>query len=126
MAQMKLLTAAQVAEQFGIPSARTVRTMRANGLPFVRLGKASLFDVDDVAAFIAASKESLCPVRTPARASNGSSAGNRSISSGTPKGNNGSKRLDAAIDKLLRPRSQNTSDKATGSPTGQVIRADFG
>lgn len=53
----RLMTAQQVADHFGIPSYRTLRTMRANGLPAVRLGKAYLFDPADVAAFIEAAKK---------------------------------------------------------------------
>lgn len=40
----RLLTDRQLCEQYGIPSPRTVRTMRQQGLPSVRLGRAYLFD----------------------------------------------------------------------------------
>lgn len=60
----RLLTAEQVAETFGIPSPRTVRTMRADGLPAVRLGKCYLYDPDDVRGFIQSRKETKCRDRT--------------------------------------------------------------
>jgi len=52
----RLMTAQEVAENFGIPSVRTVRTMRADGLPAVRLGKGYLFERADVEAFRRASR----------------------------------------------------------------------
>jgi excisionase family DNA binding protein len=60
----RLLTAEQVASEFGFPSARTVRWARCNGLPAVKLGKCFLFDATDVAAFLAARKVTICPVET--------------------------------------------------------------
>src|SRR4051812_37802694 len=80
---IRLLTAAQAAEQFGLPSPNMLRTMRQKGLRHVPLGKAILYDEADVAAFIEASKVSLCQDQTPARASNGSRRGGASTSSGT-------------------------------------------
>lgn len=64
---MRLLTAQQVADEFGIPSARTVRTMRNRGLPFVKLGKACLFDADDVEVFIRAQRQVCEPPRKNVR-----------------------------------------------------------
>ena len=52
----RLMTAAEAIAEFGIPSVRTLRTMRARGLPSVKLGKAHLFHSEDIAAFIQAAK----------------------------------------------------------------------
>lgn len=60
----RLLTDRQLCEQYGIPSPRTVRTMRQQGLPSVKLGRAYLFDAADVEAFIAGKKETSCPGQT--------------------------------------------------------------
>ena len=58
-----LLTAQQVADEFGLPSVRTLRTMRARGLPAVPLGKAYLFDRADVERFIENAKVTTCPAQ---------------------------------------------------------------
>ena len=58
---MTLRTDKQLVADFGLPSVRTVRTMRQKGLPAVRLGKAYLYDPQDVSAFIAQRKVSACP-----------------------------------------------------------------
>lgn len=80
MTAKRLLTAEQVCEQFGVPSPRTVRTMRQQGLAAVRLGKSYLFDPQDVEAFIEAKKE--CHAQTPAPASNGSKSASATTSCG--------------------------------------------
>jgi hypothetical protein len=53
----KLLAASALAEMFGLPSARTVRTMRMHGLRGVKLGRYWQFDPDDVSTHIAKMKE---------------------------------------------------------------------
>ena len=53
----RLLTAQQLVEEFNLPSVRTVRTLRAKGLPTVKLGAARLTDYDDMIAFIERVKE---------------------------------------------------------------------
>lgn len=53
----RLLTAQQLVEEFRLPSVRTVRTLRAQGLPTVKLGAARLTDYDDMVAFIERKKE---------------------------------------------------------------------
>ncbi|MFL0587668.1 helix-turn-helix domain-containing protein [Sphingomonas olei] len=57
---MKLLTAKQVAERYGLPSARTVITMRRQGLSFIRISKEHLFDPADVENFLKSKKETQC------------------------------------------------------------------
>lgn len=52
----QLKTAKEIQELFGLPSPSTLRSMRAKGLPAVRLGKAYLFDCSDVEKFIAEQK----------------------------------------------------------------------
>lgn len=77
----RLMTAQQVCDHFGIPSPRTVQTMRGQGLAAVRLGKAYLYDSADVAAFIQDKKTS--PVRTVVPVFNGLPSAGRFISSGS-------------------------------------------
>lgn len=57
MGGVRLMTAEQIKQDFGLPSVRTVRTMRDRGLPSVKLGKAYLYDHADVVAFIRRAKE---------------------------------------------------------------------
>lgn len=57
----RLLTDQQVCDLFGIPTPRTVRTMRQQGLRAARIGKAYLYDPADVRAFIAARMQSAAP-----------------------------------------------------------------
>ena len=42
----RLLTAQQAVEEFNLPSVRTIRTLRSQGLPTVKLGAARLIDYD--------------------------------------------------------------------------------
>lgn len=67
---MKLLTARQVADLYGLPSVRTVATLRGRGLPFLRISKAMLFDPSDVEAFLKSQKEMSCRDETEVRTSN--------------------------------------------------------
>lgn len=62
----RLLTPQQLVDEFNLPSVRTIRTLRAQGLPTVKLGAARLTDYDDMVAFIERKKETIArPV--PAR-----------------------------------------------------------
>lgn len=79
----RLMTAQQVADTFGLPSPATLRTMRQNGLPAVRLGKAFLFDHDDVIAFI--ERQKTCLDRTREHPLSGSRSGDAGISGGMSK-----------------------------------------
>jgi excisionase family DNA binding protein len=103
----RLLTAEQVCEQFGVPSPRTVRTMRQQGLAAVRLGKAYLFDAADVEAFIQAKKE--CPAQIAAPGYTGSPTEARSTSCGM-SGEQSASALRARMiaDRLKKP-SRHTS-----------------
>jgi Helix-turn-helix domain len=53
----KLMTFEQLAEEFNLPSPRTVHTLRRQGLPTVKLGRSRLVDFDDMLAFIERKKE---------------------------------------------------------------------
>lgn len=110
-AHTRLLTAEQVCEHFGIPSPRTVRTMRQHGLAGVRLGKAYLFDAADVQAFIESRKECHAQIRD---------TGCDGSQPGAPITSHGMKR--AANDSALR--AQATADrlkKLSKRSSGQVI-----
>ena len=122
----RLLTAAQAVEEFNLPSVRTIRTLRSQGLPTVKLGAARLIDYDDMLAFIEAAKESPCPDQTPARASNRSKAARTSTSSGSKAGGKGFAQLALRSAEELRQRLQTSSanDSATET-TGRVIRGRF-
>ena len=115
----RLLTAEQVCDRFGIPSERTLRTMRDQGLVAVRLGKAYLYDESDIVTFIEAKK---CRARTEDRASTGLRPAKPSISSGMKGALNASGQLaqqTAARLKRLSPGSslQPTEVKAHASRT---------
>lgn len=103
----RLLTAEQVCERFGIPSPRTVRTMRQKGLAAVRLGKAYLFDESDVQAFIEASKT--CHAQTRDLSFAGLPPEERIISRGTRRAANASvqrvQQTSAKLKQLSKPSS---------------------
>ncbi|PZO91799.1 MAG: hypothetical protein DI623_01750 [Sphingomonas sanxanigenens] len=123
----RLMTAKQVAEEFGIPSERTVRTMRADGLPAVRFGKAYLFDPDDVRGFIASRKVTTCRARTEVPISTSSATVGAGISNGAKPGAPGSSARALEIAKRLKspsPTSSVNASEPAGRP-GRVIRADF-
>ena len=110
----RLMTAYQVCERFGIPNPATLRTMRANGLPHVRLGKACLYDEKDVATFIESAKT--CHARTPARASTGNQAGDRSTSFGTSTASNGFVQQAQRTAELLKRPSRISSAQVIALP----------
>ena len=123
----QLLTAEQVADTFGIPSARTVRTMRADGLPAVRLGKCYLFDASDVEAFIQSRKETKCRAPTEDRISITSGAGGAGISSGAKQAAPASSQQALEIAQRLKAPSPDSSRSESGSSNreGRVIRGTF-
>lgn len=122
----RLMTAKQVAEEFGLPSDRTLRTMRANGLPAVRLGKAFLFDMADVAQFIQDAKETTCPDRTKDRASPESRGARASTSAGMSRGASDSNLLARqTADKLKRLSPSSSGNDNPDPETGRVIRGRF-
>ncbi|WP_059149955.1 helix-turn-helix domain-containing protein [Novosphingobium barchaimii] len=107
----RLLTAEQVCQQFGIPSTRTLRTMRQKGLTAVRLGKAFLFDESDVTKFI--EKQKTCQDPTEGRVSIGSQIDRPSTFSGTSVGRSAFGQLARQTAAKLKQPSRNSS--------GQVI-----
>lgn len=122
----RLLTAAQVADTFGIPSARTVRTMRADGLPAVRLGKCYLFDASDVQAFIESRKETKCRAQTEVRISTTSAPGSAGTSNGARPDAHGSSAQALAIAQRLKTRLPSSSSaEIENSQPGRVIRGAF-
>ncbi len=109
----RLLTDQQLCDTFGIPSPRTVRTMRQQGLPAVRIGKAFLFDEADVEAFIAAKKETSCRAPTKGHPSNGLPTVESTTSSGSSMARAACVLQAQATSAKLKRRCQPTS--------GQVI-----
>lgn len=103
----RLLTAEQVCNQFGVPSARTLRTMRQKGLKAVRLGKAYLFDEDDVQAFIEAQKT--CPAEIRDLASIGSRIERPGTFSGTSEAKSAFVQLARQTAKRLKQPSPSSS-----------------
>lgn len=111
----RLLTAAQVCDVFGVPSPRTLRTMRQQGLAGVRIGRAYLFDADDVQAFIESRKE--CPAPTKAPSCDGSRPGNPTTSPGTTRAANDSAQRALATAARLRQLSKRSSGQVIALPT---------
>lgn len=123
---MTLRTDKQLVADFGLPSVRTVRTMRQKGLPAVRLGKAYLYDPQDVSAFIAQRKVSACPAQTEDRISNSSSIAAPSTFTGVRAAERASDRRALQTVEKLKQLSP-TSSKVAEAPSeqGLVIRANF-
>lgn len=113
-AQRRLMTAEQLCREFGIPSPRTVRTMRQQGLAAVRLGKAYLFDPADVESFIQARKE--CHAPTPDRNSHGSPSVAHTTSGGMSAAQSASAARARQISEKLKKRSPSTLRQAIVSP----------
>ncbi len=120
----RLMTAQQIADEFGLPSPRTVRTMRDRGLPAARLGKAFLYDHDDVVAFIQGAKETRCQDRIAAPTSNGSRRGAASISSGMSRDAHESARL--ALQMCAKPSKPSRSSSQSGNVSEFPGRANRG
>jgi hypothetical protein len=117
-------TAAQLVETIGGINVRTVRTMRAQGLPAVKLGKAYLYDPEKALAWIAAREEALCPVQTSVRASSPSPAALPSTSSGMKPGKSGAAALARQTVERLKGASRGSSANASSqsAPPVQLIR----
>jgi exonuclease III len=120
----RLLTVEQAVTEFNLPSARTIRTLRKQGLPTVKLGAARLIDYDDMMAFIEAAKETPCQDQTPARGSSRSKGARASTSPGSSKGGSGFAQLALRSAEQLKRRSQNSSANDS-EDQGRVIRAKF-
>jgi len=128
MGSVRLMTAEQIADDFGLPSARTVRTMRARGLPAVRLGKAFLYDHNDVVAFIEGAKEIQCPDPIAVRSSNSSRNVGATMSSGMSRDARESAQLARLTLAKLKSGSLASSPSATTSgavEAGRVIHRKF-
>lgn len=118
---MRLMTAQEAVATFGLPSTRTLRTMRQRGLPAIRLGKAYLFDAADLERHIEDAKVQTCPVETPDRASSGSTSARRSTSSGTKADANIASRLARQTADRLKALSKTSSASGAGQ-SGQTDR----
>jgi len=118
-APLRLMTAEEAADRYGLPSAGTLRSMRRRGLPASRIGKAYLYEAEDVENFIRASKVTTCPAPTPAPASNGSPSGKASTSTGMRAERNASAVLARQTARSLKMLSRNSSESA-GTSTGQT------
>jgi hypothetical protein len=112
MTAARLLTAQQVCDLFGVPSERTLRTMRQQGLAAVRLGKAYLYDESDIASFIEAKK---CRAPTEARACTGSRIAKPSTSSGMSEGQSAFGQLARQTAAKLKRPLPGSSQQATGA-----------
>ncbi len=121
----RLLTAQQVAEEFGLPGARTVRTLMSQGMPAYKISKAYLFKVEDVEAFIESRKVVQCQGPTEAPPSYGSPSAASSTSNGTNAGAVKFDRPAQATAKRLKSLSRPSSTKATDAKAGRVIRVKF-
>lgn len=122
----QLLTAQQLVDDFGLPSVRTVRTLRNQGLPAVRLGQAYLFDRDDVVEFIKQRKVVQCPAETEAPISNSSSSAGAIISSGQKAAApDSAARARRIAEQLKKPSRNSSSTESRGSETGQLIHGNF-
>lgn len=118
---MKLMTAEQVADEYGLPSTRTIRTMRNKGLPAVRIGKAFLFDQADVDAFIERQKETICHAQTEARLSSGTRSASATTSSGMSMAMNDHALLAQQTSRSLKQLSRGSS--GTGKPATPKVHA---
>lgn len=107
----RLLTAEQAVAEFNLPSVRTIRTLRNQGLPTVKLGAARLIDYDDMVNFIERRK---CQEGTPAPASAGSLAGRVSTSSGTRGAANDCGLLARQTSNELKKLSRRSSEPHKG------------
>jgi phage terminase Nu1 subunit (DNA packaging protein) len=120
-------TAEQLADTIGGITPRTVRTLRAQGLPAVKLGKAWLFDPEKALAWIAAREEAQCPVQTEVRTSSSSVPAASSTSSGAKPAASASVALARQTAERLKRRSRSSSGTGTGKSDqpGRVIQASF-
>ena len=119
---IRLISAQQLCEHYGIPTVRTVRTMRQNGLAAIRLGKAYLYDTADVDAFLQAKKT--CPAPIVAPPSNGCPGEAPSTSSGMSKAASAAvARALLSADRLKRP-SPRLSGQVIALPVGRESQAN--
>ena len=109
----RLLTIEQAVAEFNLPSTRTIRTLRNQGLPTVKLGAARLIDYDDMLNFIERRK---CQDATPDPASAGSTGAKPSTSFGMSGAANDcgllARQTSSELKKLSRRSSATTADKS--------------
>ena len=123
---MALRTEQQIVAAFGLPSPRTVRTMRDKGLPAVKLGKAYLYDPNDVAAYIEQRKVSKCPGQTEARISNSSNTVAASTSTGAKTAQLASdQQALRTAEKLKQLSHRSSQNDEAPSEKGHVIPVSF-
>ncbi len=113
-------TAEELAATIGGISPRTVRTMRMQGLPAVKLGKAWLYDPEKALAWIAAREEAKCHVPTLAPGSNKSTAAQASTSSGMKAAGSAAAALARQSVERLK-RSSRPSSGNGSSQSGQLV-----
>jgi hypothetical protein len=82
-------TAAQLAQTIGGIKMCTIRSLRLQGMPAVKLGRSYLFDPEKCLAWIAEREEAACRAPIPAHGSSGSTGGPTFISCGSKGGASG-------------------------------------
>lgn len=117
----RLLTPDEAVAEFNLPSVRTIRTLRNQGLPTVKLGAARLIDYQDMVNFIEARKANECQGATQATGSGGSIAGRAFTSSGMSGAANDSALLARQTASALKQSSRRSSARSTVQPTGRVL-----
>lgn len=117
----RLLTPEQAVEEFNLPSVRTIRTLRNQGLPTVKLGAARLIDYDDMMNFIESRKASECQGETGVRGSNGSRSARSITSSGMNVAANDSVLLARQTADKLKRSSRRSSVNISDQPAGCVV-----
>jgi hypothetical protein len=125
MARERLLTAEEAVDRYGLPSVRSLRTMRQKGLPGVRIGKAYLYDAADVERHIDNAKVTTsCQDQIEGLPSNGSKSAKPGMSSGTKLAANDHVRLAQASSEQLKRICSATSrtGKTASSPAVHAIR----
>ncbi|NJC06550.1 hypothetical protein GGQ97_002343 [Sphingomonas kaistensis] len=120
----RLMTPAEAVEAFNLPSVRTIRTLRSQGLPTVKLGSARLIDYDDMVAFVERMKEQQCHAPTEAPSSSRLASAQSSTSPGSSMVKSGSAQRARQTAEKLKRLSQGSSANDT-EPQGRVIRASF-
>ena len=122
----KLLTGKQVAEQLGLTSDRTVRSIRETGkLAYIKVAGRYMYPRDAVDQFIQDNTVMPCQDNTQGQSSNPTNVAVVSSTSTTLKTDAATKKARGrAISEKLKKLSQTTSeDKLEGA--GRVIQGDF-
>ena len=115
----RLLTPEQAVAEFNLPSVRTIRTLRNQGLPTVKLGAARLIDYDDMMNFIERRKQ--CQGETQARGYVGSTAARATTSSGMSGAANDCGLLARQTANVLKQSSRRSSEQVIDRPMGRVL-----